>query len=104
MKQHVQGCQAVRWETGLQVLHGVPVVLQEDDSVSCSQVQAQPAHMGGQQQHLNGGVAVKALHNAEPLLGLHTASSNMCGMAEHDAASGSQMSAKSKGSENDTEP
>ncbi len=29
--------------------------------------------MGGQQQHLNGWVAVEALHQAEPLLGLHTA-------------------------------
>ncbi len=29
--------------------------------------------MGGQQQHLNGWVAVEALHKAETLLGLHTA-------------------------------
>ena len=96
MKQHVHACQRVRWGTSLQVLHGVPVVLQEDDSVSCSQVQAQPAHMGGEQQHLNGGVTVEALHNTEALLGLHTASSNMCGTAERDAASGSQISAKSR--------
>ena len=29
--------------------------------------------MGGQQQHLNGGVTVEVLHNVEPFLGLHTA-------------------------------
>ena len=62
-----------RVETSLQVLHGVPVMLQEDDGISCSQVEPQAAHMGGQQQHLNGGVAVEALHYAETLLGLHTA-------------------------------
>ena len=58
---------------GLQVLHGVPVMLQEDDSVSCSEVEAQAPHMGSQQQHLNGGVAVEALHYTKSLLGLHTA-------------------------------
>lgn len=66
-------------------------MLQEDDSVSCSQIQAQPPHVGGQQQHLNGGVAVEALHNAKPFLGLHTANSNMSGTAERDATSGFQM-------------
>lgn len=29
--------------------------------------------MGGQQQHLNGGVTVEVLHNVEPFLGLYTA-------------------------------
>ena len=100
MQQGEHGCEGMRWETSLQVLHGVPVVLQEDDSVSCSQVQAQPAHMGGQQQHLNGGVAIEALHNSEALLGLHTASSNVHGSAERDAAGRSWMCVKSKGSRN----
>lgn len=31
----------------LQVLLGVPVMLQEDDSVSRGEVEAQPSHMGG---------------------------------------------------------
>ena len=57
----------------LQVLLGVPVMLQEDDSVSRGEVEAQPSHMGRQQQHLNGWVTVEALHYAEALLCLHTA-------------------------------
>ena len=66
-------CVADTDETDLKVLHWVPVMLQEDDCVSRGEVEAQPPHMGRQQQHLNGGIAVEALHYAEPLLGFHTA-------------------------------
>ena len=45
----------------------VPIVLQEDDCVSCSQVEAQAAHMCGQQHDLYGGVAVEPLHQGKPL-------------------------------------
>lgn len=48
-------------------------MLQEDDSVSRCQVEPQTPNMSRQKQHLNGGVAVEALHNAEPLLSFNTA-------------------------------
>lgn len=48
----------------LQVSHGVPIVLQEDDGVGGRQVEAQPAHRGGQQHDVDGGVGVEALHPA----------------------------------------
>lgn len=48
-------------------------MLQKDDGISRGQVEAQPTNMGGQEQHLNGGITVEALHCTEPLLGFHTA-------------------------------
>lgn len=52
---HVDGARlpdAVRPVHGLQVLHGVPVMLQEHHGVRAGQVQPQPAHVRRQQQHL----------------------------------------------------
>ena len=40
----------------LQVLHGVVVVLQEDDGVRRGQVEAQAAHVRREQHHVDGGV------------------------------------------------
>lgn len=45
---------------GLQISHGVPVMLHKHHGVSASQVQTQTPDMGGQQQHVNGGVVVKS--------------------------------------------
>lgn len=44
---------------GLQVPHGIPVVFHKHNGVCTSQVQTQTPNMGGQQQHINGGVIVK---------------------------------------------
>lgn len=45
----------------------IPIMLQEDDCVSRSQVEAQPAHVCGQQHDLYGGVAVETLHQGKAL-------------------------------------
>ena len=50
----------------LKILHGVPVVFHKDDSVGTGEVEAEAAHAGGQQQHVNGGVGVEARHQAVP--------------------------------------
>lgn len=47
-------------------------MLQEDDGVSGGQVEPQPAHVRGQQHHVDGGVSIEALHQAEPLRVLHS--------------------------------
>lgn len=47
-------------------------MFQEDDGVSGGQVEAQPAHVRGQQHHVDGGVSIEALHQAEPLRVLHS--------------------------------
>lgn len=52
--RHICRAQTKR-RTHLQVLHWVPVVLQEHHSVCAGQVQAQATNMRGQQQHLWGG-------------------------------------------------
>ena len=51
----------------LKVPLGIPVMLQEDDCVSRSQVEAQPAHVRGQQHDPYGRVTVETLHQGEPL-------------------------------------
>lgn len=38
---------------GLQILHRIPIVLDEDDRVGSRQVQSQPADLSCQQQHIN---------------------------------------------------
>ena len=43
----------------LQVLHGVPVVLEEDDRVGPREVQPQAPHVGGQEEHVYGRVTVE---------------------------------------------
>ena len=48
-------------------------MLQKDNSVSGGEIEAQAPNVGGEQQNLNGGIAVEALHYTETLLGLHTA-------------------------------
>ena len=48
-------------------------MLQEDDCVGRSQVEAQSAHVRGQQHDLYGGVAVETLHEGKPLGCLDTA-------------------------------
>ena len=48
--------------TRLEVLHGVVVVLQEDDGVGGSQVQAQPAHVRRQQHDVDCRVRVEPLN------------------------------------------
>lgn len=45
---------------GLQIPHGVPVMFNKHHRVCTRQVQTQTADMGGQQQHVNGGVVVKS--------------------------------------------
>ena len=45
---------------GLQVSHGVPVMFHKHHRVCTRQVQTQTSHVGGQQQHVNGGVVVKS--------------------------------------------
>lgn len=44
----------------LQIPHGVPVMLHKHHSVCSRQVETEAAHMGGQQQHIDGGVVVKS--------------------------------------------
>ena len=51
----------------LKVPLGIPVMLQEDDCVRRSQVEAQAADMRGQQHDLYGGVTVEALHQGKAL-------------------------------------
>jgi hypothetical protein len=51
----------VAWWAHLQVLHGVPVVLQENDGVGGRQVEAQAANVRRQQHHVNGGVRIESL-------------------------------------------
>jgi len=46
----------------LEILHGVVVVLQEDDGVGGGQVQAQPAHVRRQQHHVDRRVRVEPLN------------------------------------------
>lgn len=44
---------------GLQVSHGIPVVLHKHHGVGARQVQAQTPDVGGEQQHVDGGVVVE---------------------------------------------
>ena len=55
----------------LQVLHGVPVVFDEDDGVRPGEVEAQPAHAGAEKQEVNAGVSVELGHNGVALVGRH---------------------------------
>ena len=66
----------------LEVVHGVPVVLQEDDGVGRGQVQAQAAHVRGQQHDGYAGVCIEALHQPEARARLHAAQAHTdtCGM------------------------
>ncbi len=57
----------------LQVLHGIPIVLQEDDCVGRSQVQAQAADCCCEQHDGDGGIAVEPLHDAKSGRGLNAA-------------------------------
>lgn len=80
----IQGCKAPEQDvthvhnkygdgdTCLQILHGVPVMLQEDDGVSGSQIEAEAADSSCQQHDRDGGIAVEALHDAKPGRCLHT--------------------------------
>ena len=57
----------------LQVFHGVPVMLQEDDHVCSCQVEPQSTDMRGKQHHRYGRVGIEALHHAEARRSLNTA-------------------------------
>eukprot|EP00961_Rhodomonas_salina_P244099 3298208-Rhodomonas_salina.2 len=50
---------------GLEVAHRVPVVLDEDDGVGARQVEPQPPDVRGQEQHVDGRVAVELLLHLE---------------------------------------
>ena len=58
---------------GLQVPHGVPVVFDEHHRVGARQIETQAAHMGGQQQHVDGGVVVEPGDYGMALAGWHAA-------------------------------
>lgn len=45
---------------GLQIPHGVPVMLHKHHSVRSRQVEAKTTDMGGQQQNVDGGIIVKS--------------------------------------------
>ena len=66
-------CNACMPRTRLQVAHGVPVVLQHDHRVCCGQVQAQAAHVRGQQHDRDAGVGIEALGHLKALPRLHPA-------------------------------
>ena len=40
-------------DSDLQIFHGIPVVLKEDDSVGSSEVETQPPHMSGEQENVH---------------------------------------------------
>ncbi len=44
---------------GLQVSHGVPVMLHKHHSICSSQIQTQPTHMGSEQQNIYGWVIIE---------------------------------------------
>ena len=52
----------------LQVVHGVPVVLGEDDNIGSRQIQAQSAHLGSQDEHSNRLVVVELVHDLVTVL------------------------------------
>ena len=50
----------------LEILHRVPVVLEEDDRVGTGQVESETAHVSRQQQHIDAGVLVELVDNRLP--------------------------------------
>lgn len=60
---------SVRAVDGLEIFHGVPVMLSEEHSVSTGQSEAEPTYLGRQNEHANGLVAVETIHDLETLLG-----------------------------------
>lgn len=44
---------------GLQVFHGVPVMLHKHHGICSSQIQTQPSHMGSEQQNIYGRVVIE---------------------------------------------
>ena len=51
---------------GLEILHGVPVMLEEDDRVSARQVEAQTSDGRRQEEHVDRGIRVEPLDNRKP--------------------------------------
>lgn len=51
---------------GLQVPHGVPVMFHKHHRIGACQVETQAPHVGGEQQHINGGVVVKPERQRKP--------------------------------------
>lgn len=56
----------------LQILHGIPVVFDENDRVRSRQRQAQSTNMGRQKQTINAWVRVEGLHDSMSLLRVGT--------------------------------
>lgn len=51
---------------GLQVSHGVPVVLHKHHSICPGQIQSQSTHMGSEQQNINGRVIIEPVEGKGP--------------------------------------
>jgi hypothetical protein len=68
---------------GLQIFHGVPVVLHEDHRVRCLQIEAQSSHSGGEQHAIDRDVVVEACHQLCALIGGHGAVESHVGDGGH---------------------